>query len=310
MAATANSDATPSAARAARGRSDRPAPGYVLDIRRIVVPVDGSPFAERSLPVARWAGEELGAPLHLIEVISRTGSCDDALRYVDRLARRQGIPSWSVTQGDSVAEAIVATGNHDGIGLTCLATHGRDRSAMVLGSVATAVLDRTTEPVMLVGPQARPPCAADAPVVAAVDGATADIRLVEVSVGWDTALGRRLVIATVVEPAPAPYREARRQPRARGPADPEAHLSDLARQATAMAPACDVATRVAYDPTNVRDGLIRMLDRTAAVVVLGSHRRTVPMRLLLGSHAARVVHDVALPAVVVPLDVRSGRLGG
>jgi nucleotide-binding universal stress UspA family protein len=62
---------------------------------------------------------------------------------------------------------------------------------------------------------------------------------------------------------------------------------------------------VAYDPINVRHGLIRILDRTAALVVLGSQRRTVPVRLLLGRHAARIVHDVAVPAVVVPLDAGS-----
>jgi hypothetical protein len=136
--------------------------------------------------------------------LTPTASCDDALRYVDALARRHTIPGWRVIQGDAVADVIVAASNHDGIGLPCLATHGRDRSATVLGSVAAAVLDRATEPVMLVGPQARPPCAADAPVVAAVEDGVADGAVVDVAVGWATALGRRLVIATVVRPAPAP----------------------------------------------------------------------------------------------------------
>jgi nucleotide-binding universal stress UspA family protein len=310
MTATANDDAAPAAATTASGGAGGTPVGHVLDVRRIVVPVDGSPFAERSLPVARWIGDELGAPLQLVEVISRTASCDDALRYVDALARRHVIPSWRVIQGDVVADVIVAATNHDGVGLACLATHGRDRSAMVLGSVAAALLDRTTEPVMLVGPQARPPCAADAPVVAAVDGGAADGAVVDVAVGWATALGRRLVIATVVEPAPAPYRQGRRRPRARGPADPEGHLSDLAQRAAVAAPACDVTTRVAYDPINVRDGLIRILDRTAALVVLGSHRHAVPIRLLLGRHAARIVHDAEVPAVVVPLDAGSRGLTG
>jgi nucleotide-binding universal stress UspA family protein len=250
-----------------------------------------------------------GASLSIVHVMPRTASSDDALRYVDALARRHAIPSWSVIQGDPVADVIVAASKHDAPALTCLATHGRDRSATVLGSVAAAVLDRIGQPAMLVGPQARPPCAADAPVVVAVDGRTADTPLVELAVGWATALRRPLLIATVVEPAPAPYREGRHRPGGRGPANPEEHLSDLAQWATAMAPACDVATRVAHDPINVRDGLIRILDRTAALVVLGSHRRAAPMRLLRGSHAARVVHDVAVPAVVLALDSGGGRLG-
>jgi hypothetical protein len=61
-----------------------------------------------------------------------------------------------------------------------------------------------------------------------------------------------------------------------------------------------VAPRVVYDPVGVRDGLVPVLDRTAALFVLGSGRgQGVPQ--VLGSHAARLVHDAAVPALAVPL---------
>jgi hypothetical protein len=85
----------------------------------------------------------------------------------------------------------------------------------VLGSTAIAVLDRATDPVMLVGPQARPPRAGDAPVVVAVDGGATDHALVDIAQGWATRLGNRLVIATVAEPVPPSFREA--QPPPSGP---------------------------------------------------------------------------------------------
>jgi nucleotide-binding universal stress UspA family protein len=50
---------------------------------------------------------------------------------------------------------------------------------------------------------------------------------------------------------------------------------------------------------------VRLVDRTAALLAIGSHRRTRPLRALLGNHAARVVHDVEVPALVVPLDAGS-----
>ena len=59
---------------------------------------------------------------------------------------------------------------------------------------------------------------------------------------------------------------------------------------------------VVYGPLSVRSGLVRLVDRTAALLVVGSHRRTRPLRALLGSHASRVVHDVEVPALIVPLD--------
>ena len=54
-------------------RTDR-GPVDPVDIGRVVVPVDGSPFAERALPVAVWAAHALGAEIHLIEVVSGGGT--------------------------------------------------------------------------------------------------------------------------------------------------------------------------------------------------------------------------------------------
>ena len=118
---------------------------------------------------------------------------------------------------------------------------------------------------------------------------------------------------------PAPHRLHRRRARARllpsgppgaparGPADPEGYLNRLAVDAAAHQAAARgglgvVNTRVVYDPVSVRDGVVRFVDRTAALLVLGTHRRTRPLRAVLGSHAARIVHDIEVAALVVPLD--------
>src|SRR5512132_873811 len=154
-----------------------------VDIGRVVVPVDGSPFAERALPVAVWAAHALGAEIHLIEVVSGARDTAAAIRYLDGLARLHAAWSWDVARGEDVGDTIVAATRGEPPGLACLATHGRDRRATVLGSTASAVLDRGTDPVMLVGPQARPPRAGDAPVVVAVDGAASDHALVDIARG-------------------------------------------------------------------------------------------------------------------------------
>jgi nucleotide-binding universal stress UspA family protein len=162
------------------------------------------------------------------------------------------------------------------------------------------VLDHAVEPVMVVGPKARPPCAGDAPVVVAVDGGPGDQAVVGVGVEWAARLSRPLVVATVAEPVPPSFRESRPMHRARGPEDPEAYLAQLV--AATGEPGTEVDARVVYDPINVRAGVLRLVDRTAGLLVLGTHRRTRPRRALVGSHAARIVHDVEVPAVVVPLD--------
>jgi nucleotide-binding universal stress UspA family protein len=279
--------------------AQRVAGTVVVAPARIVVPVDGSPFAERALPVAAWLAQAIGVPIHLLEVV-RPGQAERVMHQLDGLARRYAAASWDATPGDNPAAAIVATTGGERPGLACLATHGRDRSAAVLGSVAAAVLDRSTEPVLLVGPKARPASAADAPIMVAVDGAPDDAAVVGVARDWAVLLGRRLVVATVAEPVPPSFRESRPLHRARGPDDPEGYVAGLAGEVVGTG--CPVETRVAYDPLSVRSGLVDLVDRTAAWLVVGSHRRTRPLRALLGSHAARVVHDVEVPALVVPLD--------
>jgi nucleotide-binding universal stress UspA family protein len=265
------------------------------------VPVDGSPFAERALPVAAWLAQEVGAPIHLVEIAQNDPGTQSTIQYVGDLARRHGA-TWEVIPGHDPGAAIVAATDAGRPSLTCLATHGRDRSAAVLGSVATSVLDHATDPVMLVGPEARPPSARDAPIVTAVDGTGDDAAVVGVAADWAARLGLRLVIATVAEPVPPSFRESRPLHRARGPDDPEGYLVGLA--ATVAEAGISVDTRVVYDPISVRGGLLRLVDRTAALLVIGWHRHTRPHRALLGSHATRVVHDAEVPTLVIPLGAR------
>jgi nucleotide-binding universal stress UspA family protein len=293
-------DGTPPNARP----STDPAPftAEPLEVGHIVVPLDGSPFAERALPVAAWLAGAVGADMHLVEVVARSEgeeASEGAIRYLDSVSRRHRATGWDVVQAADVGQALSDMLASSPGRVACLATHGRDRSAAVLGSVAASLLARSDRPAVLVGPEGRAVTAEDAPVLVAVDGTARDEALVPVALGWAARLGRRLEIVTVAEPAPAGHREAAAPRRARGPADPEGYVESLAARAGRAG--VTVASRVIYDPISVRNGLVPLLDRTVALVVLGSGRRGSVPRLVLGSHAARVVHDAAVPALVVPL---------
>ncbi|HET6953734.1 MAG TPA: universal stress protein [Acidimicrobiales bacterium] len=282
--------------------TDRPAvstpfTAATVDVAHIVVPLDGSPFAERALPVAAWAADATGARLRLVEVVHSDEEAEGATRYLDAVTRQRHAHAWDVLRGDDVpavlAEAVTAVTG----GLACLATHGRDRSVAVLGSVAASVLDASDRPVLLAGPSAQPVEPTDAPVVVAVDGTDRDERLMPVALGWAARLGRRLLVVTVAEPAPPGPRGA--PSRARGPDDPEGYVASLAARSTGTG--VTVEGQVVYDPVSVRDGLVPHLDRVAALVVVGSRRRDGLPRLVLGTHAARLVHDAPVPALAVPL---------
>jgi nucleotide-binding universal stress UspA family protein len=269
-------------------------------VTRILVPLDGSPFAERALPVARWAAAELGADVHVVEVAPGDDDAEGAVRYLDSVTRRNHAASWDVVQREDVGAALAeAVAGHPGA-MACMATHGGDRSAGLLGSVAASLLGRSDRPVLLTGPGARAVTADEAPVVVAVDGTPQDELLIPVALSWAAKLARRLEIVTVVESAPA-WRRGGRLPEAVGPAKPDEYLDSLvARTETA---GVAVVSQVVHDPVSVREGLVSLLDRTAALVVLGSRHRPGEAQTVLGSHAARIVHDLSIPALAVPVPV-------
>jgi nucleotide-binding universal stress UspA family protein len=271
-----------------------------LEVAHVLVPLDGSPFAERVLPVAMWVAAGLGADVHLVEVVpcEAQEEAEGAIRYLRSVARQHHAAAWDIVERNDVGAALADTAGSAPGRLACLATHGEGRS-VPLGSVAVSLLQRSNQPVVLVGPVARAVTAADAPIVAAVDGTTRDDVLVSVALGWAARLERRLDIVTVGEPAPRWYLEGARPRQARGPAGPERYVESLAARADGAG--VTIAPRVIYDPLSVQDGLVPFLNRTAALVVVGSRHHQGLGRMVLGSHAVRIAHDAAVPAVVVPL---------
>lgn len=269
---------------------------------RILVPLDGSPFAERALPVARWLAESLDVPVHLVQVVAPGEDTGPASSYMDTTARRHDAASGDVVPDDDVAGAIVRALDGDLPAIACLATHGRNRSSAVLGSVAADIVERVDDSVLLVGPQAATPRGRRR-LVAAVEGTPEDDEeIVETALGWAQATGWDLLILTVAEPTPPPYREDRPTRRARGPSDPEAYVDALVKRSSGSG--VDVQGRVTYDPVSVRDGVVDTIGQDASLVVLGTHLRSRPARTLRGSHAARIIHDLPVPALLVPLSPR------
>lgn len=273
-----------------------------VEVSHVVVPLDGSPFSERALSVADWAAARLRADVHLVEVVPFDGDgerAEGAIRYLDDVARRQHATAWDVLRGDDVAEALADVVASAPRRIMCMATHGRDRSAGPLGSVAAAVVDRSTRPILLVGPTARAVAATDAPVAAAVDGTARDEAVVAVALSWAAQLARRLEIVTVAGPAPTGRGEDVSQGRAWGPAEPESYVASLV--ARCKGSGVDVGSQVVHDPVGAHAGLVPRLGELGVLVVLGSGSRQGPARAVLGSQATRIVHDAPVPALAVPV---------
>jgi nucleotide-binding universal stress UspA family protein len=143
----------------------RPEDTQFLPPRRILVPLDGSPPAERALPLARELAKEWGAPMWLTTVIPimapdmRFGISDGEVRhlvaesqlYLDRLADTLPVETHThVFAGTIVPELVQATRLWS-ITDVVMVTHGRTGfSRVVLGSVADALVQSLLLPIILV----------------------------------------------------------------------------------------------------------------------------------------------------------------
>ena len=143
--------------------------------RRILVPVDGSGWAQRAIPhaidIARSNGSEL-VLLHVFrppayeyaDQITLMGQeeqvdqmRDQMKQYLTALANElhdEGVPvQTQMIEGAGVANLICEYIGSQGIDLVVMSTHGRTGLAkFLLGSIANQVMHCTDVPVLLVRP--------------------------------------------------------------------------------------------------------------------------------------------------------------
>ena len=242
-------------------------------IRTLVMAIDGSDRAARALDQLAGLGRAIGAEVEAVHIAG-----DDPTAAADGLVTRLGFGA-------------------DLIG--CIATHGRDRLAPVLGSVASDVLAQLHAPLLLCGPESVWPPAAGAPVVAGVDGSAEDTAVVAAAAGWARRLGTTLHLVTVAEPVPDPVGDHVPH-RNHGPAAPEEHVAALS--ALARHEGVETETSVRYDPVGVADPFVDECRHLgAALVVVGSRRHTGLRRIVFGTHATRIVHGSPALVLAVPL---------
>ncbi len=159
-----------------RADDDRPIPSPVVE--RILVPLDGSDVAAGILPFVKEYAKLFGASLVLYHALSPVGaypgfetanaqivgelledmqkSAAAMLAAAAKKLEGEGFPCETVVSLSPVADGILAAAEQSGSGLIAIGTHGRSGlNRAVLGSVANAVLRRSTLPCLLIRPAAR-----------------------------------------------------------------------------------------------------------------------------------------------------------
>ena len=262
--------------------------------RSVLVPVDCSPFAEKAVAAGDWLARRLGAELHVATgVLAHDPWWDD--RYLARIRSTYRRAQTHLWRHSDIAGGVASLADDIGPTVLCAATHGRSRSASVVGSTFLAIARATDVPVVAVGQEARPPQAADLPIVACVDGSVASESVLPGAATWARRLGVPLDLVTVADADGGPDAEPVRFGGARR--DAAEYLEELlARSELAglTAKAEVLSDRVAPHHA-IADRLAR---RPATLVALASRARTGLGRMLVGSEAARIIQVSPVPVLV------------
>jgi nucleotide-binding universal stress UspA family protein len=278
-------------------------PVPVVDVRNVLVPLDGSELALQALPTARVLAERLGAELHVVTVAAGAEEGERARALgAAVLDVPVGDPRVFVVSDGDPEEVIIVRAGALGSSLVCMATHGRGRlRGALVGSVARSLLQLSVDPIVALGPVADNPGWSPRPrnwpeplsvprIVACVDGSEASEQVLPLAVSWARALGMSLTILTVVADASA----------AAGRGDGERDIEQLVEAWRRHLP--DTDGEVVRDPIGAANGIrLHLEHRPAGLVALTTSARSGMQRLKLGAAAAGIVRASVAPCLVAPV---------
>lgn len=297
--------------------------------KSILVPLDGSAFAEQALPWAACLTRATGAHLELVRVHDPTPpwtvAAEGALvatptapklrdveeQYLANCVARLtegGFPrvTHRLLEGD-VAEAIAAHAEDNAFGLVVLATHGRGAlSRLWLGSVSDALVRRLTVPVLLIRPTEGSPVPRAEQfdrILVALDGSAE----AESALAPALALGNpsrvELELLRVVPPVPVagdagitvalPMEEGLTESLT---AQASRYLDEVADRIAS--PTVAVRTMVVVEPGVAQAVLHAAAGSKAELIALATHGARGLRRMVLGSVADKVLRGADRPVLL------------
>lgn len=287
----------------------------------IVVPLDGSGVAEQAVTVAADLASRDDGSLRIMHVHVPTPTLEGAgevmrasmraseRAYVERVAReaaeRFGIEAVGEQLDGDVAQAIVAEVARLRADLVVMTTHGRTGfSRFWLGSVADAVMNQITVPVLMLRPaeekrvRGRATIMDIRQIVVAVDGSPSSEQVLPHAVQLGGAVSCRYLLARVVEPVAAVIGAPTHFPPARlaldGAATEElrreacASMEKLADRLRSEHPGLHMETIVRVAPVVAEELLAITRERNADVLAIATRGRGLS-RFLLGSVADKLL---------------------
>ena len=291
--------------------------------RQIMVPLDGSRFAESALPVALALSRRTGARLLLTTVREPLPSFayDDwenaaeewTLQYhadvLDRIGDRAGGEVTFSLLAGHVVEVLEQEAEQRSVDLVVMATHGRGAlSRAWLGSVADAFLHHTHRPVLLIRPQEEGPPDLDRDfevgrILVPLDGSTLSESVLDHAVDFGALFGARYHLTRMV-----PYPIQFNSPYLPNTVQMNHELLEEAQQtadeylrrheAQLRERGLDVDAQAAVVPQAGQGILDEAQSAECDLIAMATHGRSGLSRAILGSTADKIVRGSHLPVLL------------
>jgi nucleotide-binding universal stress UspA family protein len=281
-------------------------------VKRILIPLDGSPLSEAVIPLAEALARDYDADLLLVRALQPGGSAEAEVAAQEAaeaylralaadLAARGRSVDWKVWYDDP-ARAIADAARYNAIDLIAMSTHGRGGvSRLIVGSVAEALVRQAPVPVLLVRGELTLRAGALGKILVPLDGSELSEAVLPVVAGLAGPFDLTIELLRAVEPVPA-YAAAElaashsEELLRAEEADAEGYLTKLA------APLEGRGLRVAHSVVVAPavDAILRRARETGAgLIAMSTHGRSGVGRLLLGSVAERVLRAAPVPVLLL-----------
>lgn len=310
---------------------------------RLAVALDGSPQAEKALPLAVQLAKLFSARLLLLHLcMEPEGSSDTGQsasenpltpqRYLDQIKEKLTDPAkdWSLPPAqvqtkvhyDKFAYELGTVAAQEEIDLLIMTTHGRSGlSLVVMGSMATGVLKHTSQPVLLLRPDATITASLEetfetfslkpTQIMLPLDGSPKAEAALEPAIALATQLNISLHLVEVVTPPPPiimpepglDYQliaEIEQEQQAAQTQTAFHYLEKVREWLKGKSPQLKVETTVLKGSSIYQ--LVAFIGASKPfLVVMSTHARGELGQLLLGSVAEEVLRQSHSPVLMVPI---------
>lgn len=269
--------------------------------RRLLVPLDGSALAERTLGIVRAIARRSPCEITLLNVLNEREPIPDAARYLDECRRAleettDAVVRYHLMEGDA-AERIVGFAEDHRSSLIVMATHGRTGiGRLVRGSVTEAVLRRASAPVLAANPSALD--AVDSSfrkIFVAIEGAATPPDVLPVVMDMAKTFGASVTLFYAIEPVVAEMGEPALALLGPTPAEAAAWLEP--HRAKLASEGIDARVKIATGPAASAILATAALE-DADLVALTTHGRNGIERFLWGSVAEDVLRRCRRPVLI------------